>query len=147
MMHFYLLFCFRPCSKPWHHWLLLQSLTDIHMCPIPAASQGQTKTHFEAWRRWALDLAKGRLRRILPNPPYNSQEKRGLTHCTTLWDHSLIQALPPRPSPACTNCSLPLRSWKLVILLHEGTFHHSFHRCQSLHMPWIEITVWPSQST
>lgn len=140
MMHFYPLLCFRPCSKPWHHWILLQSLTDIHICHTLSASPGQTKTHFQHGEDKLWTLLKADSRVILPGPPQNSQEKRGLTHCTILqiW-HGLIQALPPRPSPACTNCSLPLRSWSLVILLHEGDFHHPFYRYHSLHMLELKL--------
>lgn len=135
---FYLPFCFRPCSKPclrpwlplWHQCVLLQCLTDTHICHIPTALQRQTKTHFEAFIMEQTGFAHcQRQTRKNPDPPYNSQGKKGtrtLYNPVRLLDHSLILALPPRPSPACTSCSLPLRSWGLVLLTQGAKFPPPF---------------------
>lgn len=96
-MHFYRLLCFRACSKPWHHWILLQSLTDIHICQTLSASQGQTKTHFEAWRRQALDLAKSRLQ---SNSSWPSIEFPGEKGTHTLYNPSRLR---PQPYPGSSS--------------------------------------------
>lgn len=47
-------------------------------------------------------------------------------------NHSLKPAPPHRLSPACTDCSLPLRSWDLALLLQGGKFPPSFPQVAEL---------------